>query len=296
MAHSAEQARLAVAVAAALEAGRYFSSRLYNDKQVKSKSSPSDLVTDVDPKCEDIIRRHIRSSFADDAILGEETTEPGSDAARAAASQAVDQERVWVVDPLDGTTNFVQQIPLSAVSIAYAERGLPIVGVVFDPYRSEVFLGLRGQGAYLCSAEAAEAWMGRPDEPLPGVRLSASAQETVARSVIATGFPSRHPVRESRAAALAIASQVKSLRVLGTAAIEMAYVAAGRLDAYWEYDLNAWDLAAGALLVTEAGGIVLDVEEHPYDLTLRNVVAAGRESLARALCARIQHAARTGDE
>ncbi len=254
-------------------------------------------MTDVDPKCEEIIRRHVRSAYPEDAILGEETTAPGSEAARKAASQATDEKRVWVVDPLDGTTNFVQQIPLSAVSVAYAERGQPVIGVVFDPYRSEVFLAVRGEGAYLCSEQEAEVWLcSKRREGLPGTRLQASSQEDIQKSVVATGFPSRQPVRESRAAALAIATRVKSLRVLGTAAIEMAYVAAGRLDAYWEYDLNAWDLAAGALLVQEAGGSVLDVDENPYDLTLRNVVAAGREALAKALCEQIHRAARTGDE
>jgi myo-inositol-1(or 4)-monophosphatase len=309
--HPSQQQRLAVALAAALDAGRYFCSRLYGDKQVKSKSSPTDLVTDVDPKCEETIRRHIRGAFPEDPILGEESTEPGSAAAHRAATAAMQEERIWVVDPLDGTTNFVQQIPLSAVSIAYAERGCPRVAVIFDPYRSEVFLAVHGAGAYLCREPEAERWLATRERnghderddydkcdgrdgsatasatDLPGVRMTVSEQVRLQRSVVATGFPSRMPARLTRDPALRVSAEVKSLRAFGTAALHMAYVASGRLDAYWEYDLNAWDLAAGALLVREAGGLVQDIDGSDYDLTVRNVLAAGRSELLEELRKRV---------
>ncbi|MBX6352575.1 MAG: inositol monophosphatase [Thermoflavifilum sp.] len=272
---------LAVAAEAAAAAGSYIRARVDEEKQVKTKSSPSDLVTDVDPACEALIRDRVRQSFPDHAWLGEESTGIGQAASMEAAERGAQADHLWVVDPLDGTTNFVCGMPLSTVSVAYAERGQVMAGVIVDPYRGEVFLGARGLGAWRCDLDTALAFSRHPSDPLPGVRMTVSTAARVEDSVVATGFPSRLPARDqSTAAGMRIAGRAKNLRALGSAALHMAYVACGRLDAFWEYDLNAWDLAAGALLVEEAGGVVEDLGGGAYRLQVRDVLAAGQRGLA----------------
>jgi myo-inositol-1(or 4)-monophosphatase len=280
---------LSTAVSAAIEAGRHFSARLHFDKVVRSKSSPGDLVTEYDAACEESIRKWIDDAFPTHTILGEETTEPGSAAARVAAEQVQAAEHLWIVDPIDGTTNFVHQLPLSVVSIGYAESGVPKTGVIFDPYRDEVFVGERGLGAVVATSREAEAWAKAPTPELPGRCLVVSPARELRGSVVATGFPSRSTVPvETTQVALSLSRKVKSLRAFGAAALHMAYVAAGRLDGYFEYDLNAWDLAAGALLVAEAGGTVKSLGGTAYSLLTRDVVAAGQIDLANRLIAEFQ--------
>lgn len=284
------------AIVAALEAGDFFSSKLESQKVIKTKSSPSDLVTDVDPECERRIRAHISRNFPGHEVLGEEATDPGSEASAKATAAVHREDHLWIVDPLDGTTNFVYETPLSVVSIAYAEVGVVMVGVVYDPYRKEVFLGIREQGSWLLSTEAAQEWSqgwGQSattdsDQSMPGRRLSVSTRETLEESVVATGFPTRAIARDKTTeAGLRLSGRVKSLRAYGSAAMHLAYVAAGRLDGFWEYDLNSWDIAAGALLVEAAGGSILDLDGSPYSLAVRDIVACGQVSLANDIRERV---------
>jgi myo-inositol-1(or 4)-monophosphatase len=278
------QRLLAVAVEAAAAAGSYIRSRVDAVKEVHTKSSPSDLVTDVDPACEAMIRQRISAAFPGHAWLGEESTGAGQAASMAAAERGAGEAHLWIVDPLDGTTNFVYGIPLSTVSVAYARQGRVDIGVIVDPYRAEVFFAARGHGAYRAGLEQTLAWTSNPSEPLPGQRITASTTRTLEESVVATGFPTRLPARrQSTVAGMRIAERVKNLRALGSAALHLAYVACGRLDAFWEYDLNAWDLAAGALLVEEAGGVVRDISGGGYHLGLRDILAAGQPALAAAI-------------
>ncbi|MBX5435680.1 MAG: inositol monophosphatase [Alicyclobacillaceae bacterium] len=288
--HSALGRVLAVAAAAALTAGDYFKARLAAAKQVKAKSSPADLVTDVDPVCERLIREQILARFPDHDILGEESTESGAEASARAAASRAGSPRLWIVDPLDGTTNFVHRLPLSTVSIAYSERGQVLVGVVYDPYHGEVFYGVRGQGARLAAGAAMRAWADSPGGDPPGERLRASATESLASCILATGFPTRAPSRTlATHAGFILSERVRSMRALGSAALHLAYVAAGRLDGFWEYDLNAWDLAAGVLLVEEAGGIVRGLADgRPYTLTMRDVVVSGHPRVADAIIEALQ--------
>lgn len=275
---------LKVAMEGALEAGAYFRSRLHTDKDVKTKSSPSDLVTDVDPHCEALIRQRIAIAFPHHSILGEETTAPGAEASAQAAASVVGEEALWIVDPLDGTTNFVYSIPLSTVSIGYAEAGVIQVGVISDPYRDELFYAVRGAGAWRASTAQVQAWCLEPTQSWPGQVLQATTVETLADSVVAAGFPTRAAAREQTIeAGIRMTGQLKSLRALGSAALHLAYVAAGRLDAFWEYDLNAWDLAAGMLMVSEAGGCTESLAGEPYHLRARDIVAAGTRPLAAAI-------------
>ncbi|OFW75077.1 MAG: hypothetical protein A2201_13140 [Alicyclobacillus sp. RIFOXYA1_FULL_53_8] len=269
-----------VAVAAAQEAGDFFRAKLDSQKIVKTKSSASDLVTEVDPECERMIRERILHAFPTHEILGEESTPPGSEASATATAAVVGAPHLWVVDPLDGTTNFVYEVPLSVVSIAYAENGVIQVGVIYDPYRSEFFLGIRNLGAWRFTADDATDWLKAPSSVVPGRKLSVSISEELEDSVVASGFPTRARSRDlTTEAGFRLSARVKSLRSFGSAAMHLAYVAAGRLDAFWEYDLNAWDLAAGVLLVELAGGHCMDLNGAPYTLSVRDIVVSGQQRL-----------------
>ncbi len=277
-------ALLRVALTAAQKAGEYFESRLFQAKDVKVKSSLSDLVTDVDPACEKMIKDTILSAFPTHQILGEESVAPGAEASAKAVDGMAESSNLWIVDPLDGTTNFVYNMPLSTVSIGYAENGRLVVGVIFDPYRSEVFFALAGQGAHLARKEEAAAWALSPSPQLPGTRIQCSNEEKLENAVVASGFPTRGEARaKTTEAGLLLANRVKNMRALGSAALHLAYVSCARLDAFWEYDLNAWDLAAGALLVAEAGGVAMDIEGQPFTLRTRDIVVAGCGNLANEL-------------
>ncbi|GMA58579.1 myo-inositol-1(or 4)-monophosphatase [Alicyclobacillus sacchari] len=287
MADVPQSAILGTAIRAALAAGERMTARYQTELVVETKSSLADVVTDVDRACEAAIRDEIRKSFPEHCVLGEEGVAPGRDAAVAALAACTEQEHLWIVDPLDGTTNFVHGLPLSVVSIAYACSGELETGVVFDPYRDEVFFAVRGGGAHVCSKVDAQAWLAQPEAKFPGRAMSVSGVGELRRAVMATGMPVRHLERERMMqVAAGLIGRVKSLRTLGAAALHLAYVAAGRIDVFWEFDLNAWDIAAGALLVAEAGGVIETLDEQPYTLAARDV-AAGSDAAVLHEVARI---------
>ncbi|WP_414859294.1 inositol monophosphatase family protein [Paenibacillus haidiansis] len=250
---------LAVAINCAAKAGEWIKSRLGTVKELSTKYSPQDLVTDVDKGAETMIRKLILTHFPNHDILGEEGVAPGAAASEAALAKAKASEYLWIVDPVDGTTNFVQGFPFFCVSIALAYKGEVIIGVIYDPIRDEMFVAEKGKGAYM---------HGNPTR--------VSEEKLLADSVVAVGFnPDRTfaaPVNLKGIVALSEAT--RSLRAAGSAALHLAYVAAGRLSGYYEVNLNAWDSAAGALLVRESGGIVTDTAGNPYDIGVRNLVAS----------------------
>lgn len=285
--------RLTVLIRSCVAAGKYFSDHAAEEQQVTEKTSAADVVTEVDKACEDKIRAFISGSFPEDALLGEEGTAPGASAARAAVDEMADGPHCWVIDPLDGTTNFVHKIPLSVVSVAYANHGQVMLGAVYDPYRDELFVGVRDAGAWLVRGTEtstqlgdtnlvpqALAELGLKDEN----KLAVSTVDHLGRAIVASGFPTRADDRETALQnGMAIVRKAKSLRGLGAAALHLAYVAAGRIEGFWEYDLNAWDIAAGSLLVEEAGGVVTDIRGDEYTLAVRNVVACGATKLAQEI-------------
>ncbi len=169
-------------------------------------------------------------------------------------------EYVWVIDPLDGTKNFVHGIPLFGISVALLQRGEPIFGMVYAVPQDELFWAVKGHGAYLGQE-----------------RLQVSSCEDPDRLLVVTGFMYREPVRaEKYFQVLAeVMRRYGGLRRLGSAALDLAYVAAGRLDVFFEMDLNPWDVAAGGLLVREAGGIVTDFAGQPNYLFGKSIVAGG---------------------
>ncbi|WP_416367305.1 inositol monophosphatase family protein [Paenibacillus sanfengchensis] len=250
---------MAVAINCAAKAGEWIKSRVGMVKDLSTKCSPQDLVTDVDKGAETMIRKLILTHFPDHDILGEEGVAPGAEASAAAVAEAKQSEYLWIIDPVDGTTNFVHGFPFFCVSIALAYKGDVIIGVIYDPMRDEMFVAEKGKGAYM---------HGNP------TRVSEEA--LLADSVIAIGF---NPDREVAApinlkGITALADRARSLRAGGSAALHLAYVAAGRLSGYYEVNLNAWDTAAGALLVVESGGIVTDTAGNPYDIGVRNLIAS----------------------
>lgn len=195
----------------------------------RTKSSPADLVTVHDHRSEECVVRLLTAHRPDDGILGEEGGErPGNSGVR------------WVIDPLDGTANFVSGYPAFAVSLAAERAGVARVGVVYDPCRRETFTAIRGQGA---------ACDGRP--------LTASRVDRLDQALVSTGFSADAEIRARQARCAArVLRRVRDLRSSGSAALDLCWVAAGRLDGYYEADLRPWDHAAGALIAQEAGAWV----------------------------------------
>ena len=194
---------------------------------VRSKSR-NDFVSEVDHMAERDIVETIRRTHPDHGFLGEEGGRSGGD------------EFVWIIDPLDGTTNFLHGFPTFAVSLACQYRGRIEHAVIYDPMRQELFTASRGDGAQL-----------------DGRRIRVSKQATIEGALIGTGFPYRENSRwidPYLAMMKAVMQQSAGIRRPGAASLDLAYVAAGRIDAFWEIGLNAWDTAAGTLLITEAGG------------------------------------------
>jgi myo-inositol-1(or 4)-monophosphatase len=196
----------------------------------------SDFVTEVDHAAERTIVDTLLKAYPDHAILAEESGASGT------------SEYTWIIDPLDGTTNFIHGFPQYAVSIALQHRDLITQAVVFDPTRNELFTATRGRGAFLNER-----------------RMRVSRRDKLGESLIGTGFPFRslEHLDEYVRMFKSITEHTAGIRRPGAAALDLAYVAAGRLDGFWEIGLSPWDMAAGSLLILEAGGLVSDFDGEP---------------------------------
>ncbi|CAK0753362.1 inositol-phosphate phosphatase [Gammaproteobacteria bacterium] len=227
--------------------------------QIDTKGT-NDFVTDVDRRAEQEIIRIIRRAYPDHAILGEESGSSGND------------DSVWVIDPLDGTTNFLHGFPQFSVSIALRHRGRLDHGVVYDPLRQELFTASRGEGARLNDR-----------------RIRVSSARGLEGALLGTGFPFRlqHYLDDYLNCFRALFGQVADIRRPGSAALDLSYVAAGRLDGFWEMGLSEWDMAAGALLILEAGGLVGDFAGGENFLATGNIVG-GNPKVFRAILQTIQ--------
>lgn len=264
---AAYESYLEAACAAARAAGGLIRDAKAADKDVqKSKSNEKDLLTATDVACQETIAAILAERVPESSLLGEEDVAPGAEASAEAARSAfgAPAECVWAVDPIDGTANFVDSIPLSSVSVAAVEvapAGPRVVaGVVYDPHRDELFGASRGGGAWVES--------GGTRTPLRA--NSASLEEGI---IYAGAPPTPRALNPSMRGIAAVAPKCRTMRLLGSAAIMLAYVAAGRGAAYFECDLSAWDTAAGTLLITEAGGRVSDADGADYIPTTRQIVA-----------------------
>lgn len=240
---------LETAVAAARAGGQELGKYFRCDGLRVSTKGDNDFVTNADHASEAAILTLLRDAFPEHSILAEESGYRDSES---------ESEFTWIVDPLDGTRNFAQGLPIYSVSIACVQAGVPVVGVVLDPQRDELFTARRGGGACL-----------------NGASLQVSERVSLAGSFLATGYPFRH------GAALDlyletfrdVFSQARGVRRCGSAALDLAYTAAGIFDGFFEFGLSAWDIAAGALLIEEAGGRVSDLEGGGGYLDRGNVVA-----------------------
>jgi myo-inositol-1(or 4)-monophosphatase len=237
------QAALNLAVQAAHEAGRIQQQHVGKTHTISTKSSFSDLVTEVDGLCEAAIRGLIAQTFPDHAVLGEEEGEQGQQGA---------QYR-WVVDPLDGTVNYAHGFPFYCVSVALEQRGIGgtqrLLGVVYDATRDELFTATRGGGAFL---------NGQPIQVSGTPTLKTPA-------LLSTGFPYDPGDRRNLGLLGRLLALGVPVRRPGAAALDLCYVACGRLDGYWEMGLKPWDSAAGALIILEAGGQVSGRHGEPHD-------------------------------
>lgn len=227
------------AVTAARKAGALLKESLGRVKQIEFKGAV-DIVTEMDRNSEDLIMGEIRKAFPGHGILTEESAEIKS------ASPYK-----WIIDPLDGTTNYSHGFPFFCVSIAFEEAGEVKFGAVYDPMLDELFTAEAGGGAFL------------NDE-----RIRVSKIDSLQRSLLATGFP--YDLRTSKENNLDLFStfslKAQAIRRAGSAALDLSYIACGRFDGYWEMKLKAWDVAAGALIVKEAGGTVTDFRGEPFSI------------------------------
>ncbi|WP_028116709.1 inositol-1-monophosphatase [Ferrimonas senticii] len=240
---------LNIAIRAARNAGNVIT-RAYEDfdKVEAEQKGLNDFVTNVDRDAESAIIHAIRKAYPDHTVIGEEG---GTDIGK-------DSDYQWIIDPLDGTSNFVKRIPHFAVSIALQVKGKLEVAVIYDPMRNELFSAVRGQGAQLNSQ-----------------RIRVGAKREITGTLLGTGFPFK--ARQHTDSYMAIFgelfTEVADMRRAGSAALDLAYVACDRLDGFFEIGLKPWDFAAGELIVREAGGIVTDFNGGHGHMTTGNIVA-----------------------
>jgi myo-inositol-1(or 4)-monophosphatase len=251
-----------IAVKAARQAGQLIMQyRDRIDKVTITEKAKNDFVTDVDQQSEAIIIDIIHKAYPDHCILAEESgTTTGKDAL------------TWIIDPLDGTRNYVHGFPQFCVSIAIREHDKLQHAVIYDPVLDELYIASRGCGARLNNR-----------------RIRVSQREELGTCLIATGFPFRQnsPLQAYLRGLEAVLTKTGGIRRAGSAALDLAYVAAGRLDGFWEFGLNTWDVAAGALLIVEAGGIVRDIDGSDNYLDSGNIITANPKILV-ALQAAVQ--------
>ena len=238
-----------------------------------AKKGAIDLVTEVDLACERMCRAVLAERFPEHDILAEELSAGPQEAARARYR--------WVFDPLDGTTNFAHGLPIFCASLALELDGQPIVGAIYDPSRRELFTAEQGQGSFV-----------------NGVPLKTSGTAPIGDALLVTGFPYDMHVRGPELVELfgQFLHHARAVRRLGSAALDLCYVAAGRFDGFWEQHLNPWDVAAGALVVTEAGGRITGMDGAAFDARAGHLIASnGRVHDAMLDVIRDSRAGRTLD-
>lgn len=239
---------LIVGIEAAKSAGSIVKEKIGNISiDSISQKSVSDYVTKIDIESERIIISHIKKYFPTHQFMAEESS-----------NDYKKTDYLWIIDPLDGTTNFIHGFPVTAISIALMYKGELIVGVIYDPVKNEIFYGEKGSGAFL---------NGKP------IRVSSLDEPELC--LIATGFPFRNKQYIDSYIKIfrEMLYSVSDLRRAGAAAIDLAYVACGRVDGFFEFNLSLWDIAAGVVLIKEAGGIISDFEGGDKYLVNGNIVA-----------------------
>lgn len=239
---------LDAAISAAMLGGDILKKHWGNIKSIEDKKYVGDLVTEADKGSEDIIIKELRKKFPNIPLLGEES----------GLHKGSENELLWVIDPLDGTTNYAHGYPFVGISIALLSYGEPIVGVVYNPLLNEMFHSCLGRGSFLNYR-----------------KIQVSNVFELEKSLLATGFfYGRREKQDNNYAEFAhLTNLTQGVRRAGSASIDLAYVGAGRLDGFWENDLNPWDIAAGVLIVKEAGGQVTSYDGTPLELMKPKILA-----------------------
>jgi myo-inositol-1(or 4)-monophosphatase len=240
---------ISVAIEAAREAGQFLRYSVGRVRSIETKEGEeTNLVSEIDRGSEERIISIIRRHYPAHGILAEES-----------GASSTDGEYKWIIDPLDGTTNFLHGLPVFCVTIGIEYRGEIIAGVVYDPNQDVLYTAEKGRGAYM-----------------NGRRMKVSATGKLIDSVLMTGFPYNIAKNPDHAVEhfVDFLMEARGIRRFGSAALDLCYVAAGRLDGFWEVDLHPWDMAAGILLVTEAGGTVSDFSGAPLSIYGRKIVAS----------------------
>jgi myo-inositol-1(or 4)-monophosphatase len=261
---------LNVMIKAAHRAARSLKRDLGEVEQLQvSLKGPRNFVCAADRRAETILREELSKARPDYGFLGEE----------GGAQAGSDKTHRWIVDPLDGTTNFLHGIPHFAIAIALERNGTIVAGLVYNPANDEMFIAERGKGAFLNDK-----------------RIRVAARQRLAEAIVACGLPhyGRGDLALARSEIAAAQRTFAGLRRYGAATLDLAWIAAGRLDAYWERDLSPWDLAAGSILVREAGGFISDLDGGDAILTKGNVVA-GNDTMHRELLRLLGEAAKSVD-
>jgi myo-inositol-1(or 4)-monophosphatase len=253
----------------AMEAGAILRAHFGQPHDVHFKGA-IDIVTEADKASEALIVYRLQERFPEIDLIGEE-----------GSRGAIGDTRFrWVIDPLDGTTNFSHDLPTFAVSIGLEDRGLPVGGAIYDPMRDELFVALKGGGAFL-----------------NGSPLHVSAISELIGSLLVTGFSYDFAIRVRQADVWRdFLTQVQAIRQTGSAALNLCYIAAGRLDGYWEQGISAWDVAAGAVMVMEAGGKVTDMRGGVFRADDRQLVASNgalHDHLLAVIAPHLDESART---
>ena len=254
---------LNIAVKAARRAGSIINRATRNlDIVAVKEKAANDFVSEVDRAAEESIIRMLHEAYPGHAILAEESGASG------------ESEYQWIIDPLDGTTNFLHGFPQYAVAIALRHRGIVTQAVIYDPARNDLFTASRGHGAYVNDQ-----------------RMRVSKRDTLKASLLGTGFPFRQleHLDVYLATLRHMMSNAAGVRRTGAATLDLAYVAAGRLDGFWEFGLSPWDMAAGALLITEAGGLVGDLSGENRYLETGNIIAGNPKVFVELLKAISPH-------
>lgn len=241
---------LRIAISAAYKSSDVLRNKFGNIEKIRNKGD-IDLVTEADIESERVIIEHIKSQFPDHSILSEESGE-----------EIKNSDYLWIIDPLDGTTNFAHGLGLFATSIAFAVKGEVLAGVVLNPITSELFSAQRGKGSFL-----------------NGLPISVSSSGTVKESLLVTGFPYDFktildPVINRFQSCL---TEARGIRRLGAAALDLCYVACGRFDGFWEQNLKPWDTAAGFLIAEEAGAKVTDFSSNSFLLEKKEILVTNQK-------------------
>lgn len=237
---------LAEAVKVAQKAGQMLRESINKSREIYFKGIV-DLVTNFDSQSQKMILEHLSKSFPDHGFLAEE-----------GLSQSKKSELQWIIDPLDGTTNYAHSFPVFCVSIALEAKKDVVLGVVYDPMREEIFWAVKGKGSFL-----------------NGEEIKVSSIDDLNKSLLATGFP--YDIRVSKTNNIAhfnnFLTRTQAVRRCGSAAMDLCYVACGRFDGFWELKLKPWDMAAGALIVQEAGGRISDFQNEEFSLSASEILA-----------------------